>query len=313
MPPVRKNQHYVWQHYLRAWTSGGKIACYRQGERKRFSTSTANIGSETYFYRTPVLTERERSYLDRVIGSRPEHVREAHRGTLEMFSLITEMRSILDGSDSPDAANRRQAEEVLAYAERVLGEQYHGAIEDAGLPLLARLRGGDASFWRNDDDRDASVFAYFIATQYVRTARMRNAVSDAVTGAVAADGIDIARVWTIESHFWATEIGLALLTRRDRYRALILGNASDVPFIAGDQPVINLNPSTEPDVKLYYPVSPSVALLLTADPDEEERDVGRLEAERLNHAIYAWSDDQIYGLDESYLEEMGGLAKSLRA
>ncbi len=306
LPPVPKNQHYVWKHYLGAWARSGRITCRRQRAKKTFTGSAANVASETYFYRTNVLTDVEKAYLDNVIQSRPTLIRESHRGTLELFYVVTQMRQILDHNDSPDPENRRMAEELFAYVERSLGEQYHGAVERVGKPLLARLRKGDTTFWRDDDDRRASEFAYFIATQYTRTARMRNTV---VNAAAAAD-VDIKRVWPIESHFWATEIGLALLANRGRYRALILNNESDVPFITGDQPTINLNPVAAEDVKLYYPVTPQSALLLTADPVDAERSVSRLEAESLNHAIYSWSDDQIYGLDEPYLNALAAHPKN---
>lgn len=305
LPPTPKNQHYIWKHYLDAWAPSGKIACYRQRERKAFTPNTKNIASETYFYRVFDLTKPELAYLDGVIQSRPEHVRETLRGFVEMFQLVAnKTRRFLEQHGKPDPVIRAQSQALLDQAERSLGEQYHVAVEQGAIPLLASLRQGDASFWLNESD--ASVFSYFIATQYLRTARMRNAV----VGAVAAVGIDISRIWPIECHFWSTEIGATLFVNRHRYRAVILTNETDVLFITGDQPAINLHPASVPEFKLYYPVTPKTALLLTVDPGELNRSISRLEAERLNHSIYSHSDDQIYGLDKAYLKAVGTLPKS---
>lgn len=305
IPPTPKNQHYVWKHYLDAWAPSGKIACYRQRERKAFTPNTKNIASETYFYRVFDLTEAELAYLNGVINSRPERVRETLRGFVDMFQLVAQMRRLLERHGKPDPAIKAQYQALLDQAERSMGEQYHVAIEQRAIPLLDRLRNGDASFWLNE--RDASSFSYFIATQYLRTARMRNAV----VGTVAVAGIDISRVWPIECHFWSTEIGATLFLNRDRYRAVILTNRTDVSFITGDQPAINLHAANIPEFRLYYPVTPETALLLTVDPDEVNRSISHLESERLNHSIYSRSDDQIYGLDKAYLEAIGTIAKSL--
>lgn len=305
IPPTPKNQHYVWKHYLDAWAPSGKIACYRQRERKAFTPNTKNIASETYFYRVFDLTEAELAYLNGVINSQPERVRETLRGFVDMFQLVAQTRRLLERHGKPDPAIKAQSQALLDQAERCLGEQYHVAIEQRAIPLLDRLRNGDASFRLNE--RDASCFSYFIATQYLRTARMRNAV----VGAVAAAGIDISPVWPIECHFWSTEIGATLFLNRDRYRAVILTNRTDVSFITGDQPAINLHAANIPEFRLYYPVTPETALLLTVDPDEVNRSISHLESERLNHSIYSRSDDQIYGLDKAYLEAIGTIAKSL--
>ena len=304
LPPTPKSQHYVWQHYLEAWAIGGTIACYRQRERKPFRPGTKNIATETYFYRTYDLTERELAYLEATIAQRPNSAMHAsHREFVAMFSMISGLRRLLAerGKGDPDA--RAQSQALLEHLERSVGESYQVAVEAKGLPLLAALRGGDGAFWHDEDT--ACDFSYFIATQYIRTARMRNKVM----GETSRFGVDLRRLWPIESHFWASEIGLALFAKSECYRPVMLSNISGVPFITGDQPVINLTPQAG-FMKLFYPVAPDRALLLTAEPTEQDRAVSTLEAEHLNSAIYSWSDDQIYGLDTSYLAELATLAKS---
>jgi hypothetical protein len=42
-----KNQHYVWQHYLSAWATGGTFCCYRQKDKKLFPTQPKAVASQT--------------------------------------------------------------------------------------------------------------------------------------------------------------------------------------------------------------------------------------------------------------------------
>lgn len=302
-PPTPKNQHYVWRHHLDAWTANDGIACYRQADRHGFRTNPKNIASETYFYRVFDLTEAEAKYLDLVIAGRPNYWTQVTcRNFVNLFTHGGKLRRQLD-DPGLDEKLRAEIKKQVEYIENSICEQYHVAVEQAGQPLLARLRAGDATFW--DNENDACAFTHFIATQYLRTARMRDAIIDIPL----PPDVDLARVWPIEHHFRTIEIGAALFDARDRYRAIILKNTSPIHFITGDQPVINLNPTGVLDMKLYYPVTPTCALLLTTDPVEQPRSVSELEARRLNLEIYRWSRDQLYGVDLDYLKAVGVLDK----
>ncbi|TGX55819.1 DUF4238 domain-containing protein [Sphingomonas gei] len=304
LPPVPKNQHYVWRYYLEAWAVDDLLACYRQRDRKPIRTNPKNIASQTYFYRVPALSEAELNYLELVIANRPdEGARQVHRNFVKLFQMPAKVRQIVERHGRPDV--RAASEALLDHADRSLGERYQVGIENKGLPLLERLKARDAAFWKDGSGIDD--FLFFIANQYLRTARMQNLIARIT----APPGVDLGKVWSIERHIWATEIGAALLRERERYRAVILVNRTRIPFITGDQPVINLNPSRARDVKLYYPVRPDTALLLTTDdyaPDGA-KEISAFDAERYNYEMYRWSDDQIYGLDTAYLAEVCALDK----
>jgi len=96
---------------------------------------------------------------------------------------------------------------------------------------------------------------------------------------------------------------------------VFLNNETAAPFIAGDQPVLNmLNPATTDDLELYYPLSPKLGLILTKDAvkfPHKQRRVSQLEVESYNHAIYSKSDDQVYSSDESYLGSLVAIGKHL--
>jgi hypothetical protein len=115
------------------------------------------------------------------------------------------------------------------------------------------------------------------------------------------------------SLIYATNVGASLFAERKRYGISFLRNDSPVPFIAGDQPLINLNRQTDPDLCLFYPVSPTMAVVYTADRERFPlgiSSIGGVGAQAYNYLLYAKSDSQIYGLDQAYLEDMAKMPKN---
>jgi hypothetical protein len=128
-------------------------------------------------------------------------------------------------------------------------------------------------------------------------------------------GHDPRRTSAILSHICATNLGVSFVRERKAYRIVFLKNETAMPFITGDQPVINiLDPKTTDDVALYYPLSPKLAIVLTKDamkfPNRTRR-VTPLEVEVYNHAIYSTSEDQVYSGDEAYLRSLVAIGKNL--
>ncbi|MDA3889340.1 MAG: DUF4238 domain-containing protein [Allgaiera sp.] len=299
------NQHYVWRYYLEAWAQGGRVTCRMQSALKTIHTNPKNLASQRYFYGVDSFTDPELVYL-RDVAERTRG-KKVNLGFVDLFTRTTHLRRLLDGVAPDDVAKREEIDKVLRQVERGLGEIWHSAVERQGAPYLDRLRAGDASFW--GVEADALPFCNFFATQYFRTARMRNAVQTVEF----PQGLDIKRLWPVESHIWATEFGAILFASRDNIRATILTNASNTQFVTGDQPIINLKGPDDPNWSFYYPVSPNIALLLShheAPSAPKSLVVGQVEAERLNYTLYSRSDDQIYGIDAAYLEALVDLPKT---
>lgn len=125
----------------------------------------------------------------------------------------------------------------------------------------------------------------------------------------------IERTWPVEAFIYATNLAYSLVGRLRDYRIVLLRNQSEVPFIAGDQPLINLRGIEVEQVDLYYPLKPDLAMIFTADRSRyptEVIDLGPISAESYNHRIYAKSDTQIYGNNPSYLVSIAQLPKDER-
>ncbi|MGC4064853.1 MAG: DUF4238 domain-containing protein [Polyangiaceae bacterium] len=61
-PPTKKRrQHYVWRHYLEAWTTEGTLWCRREG--KVFEASPQNVAHERYFYRLREMSEADLEFV----------------------------------------------------------------------------------------------------------------------------------------------------------------------------------------------------------------------------------------------------------
>lgn len=120
------------------------------------------------------------------------------------------------------------------------------------------------------------------------------------------------RTWPVEAFIYATNLASSFVRQRREYRIVLLQNQSEVPFITGDQPVINLRGVDVERVDLYYPLRPNLAMILTADPTlypGTGANLGRIAVESYNHRIFPKSDTQIYGNDPSYLKALAQIPK----
>jgi Protein of unknown function (DUF4238) len=308
--PNAKNQHYVWRHYLDAWAAEGTFCSYFQKNKKLLPTQPKAVASQTYFYETRQLTDADKKFLDEVISkATDERLRDLNRNYVTLTQLSFDLRAQLrDESLRPDV--RGGLEERLRWVERNFVERYHAGIENQCQDILDWLRSENAAFYR--DEARCGHFLYFLCLQYFRTARMREGI-----GRVASSvpGHDQCRTAAILNHIYATNVAAVLFLERKAYRIVFLKNATSIPFVAGDQPVVNmLDPRATDDLELYYPLSPRLSLVLTKDVvafPGSTRIVTDLEAERYNYAIYSTSEDQIYSNDASYLGSLVSMPKDV--
>lgn len=213
--------------------------------------NTINVGVEGDFYKLRQLTNDDRRLLRTLISQSPAPARETLRGFLAIFDGWYELRDHLPPGRSPEV--RKALDDYITTAE----EKFHAAVESEFAPHLAKLRLGDATPLSDDDA--AMQFCHFIALQWVRTARVRKAV-------LGGDSrYDYSRMWGVASHITAANFGWTLFSLRDRNPLQLIANETGVPFITGDQPVINLQAmpggSEQPEfLSLYYPISPQYAV-----------------------------------------------------
>jgi hypothetical protein len=309
MSDLTTNQHYVWQHYLRAWCAPKKIWCKRIDRPEPFSTSPRNLGAERFFYEFYELTPDDLAYIESVIAqSNDEGLRKLNRGWVESFQMTFMIRRSLEGVETEPEA-RFELEQALRDVEKTTGESFHGATEKRAVPLLNALRREDVSFYA--DRTAAMTFIDYLSHQYFRTAKHRNSML-ALPNPLPHD---MRRTWPVEAFIYATNLACSFVRQWHDYRIVLLRNRSEIPFVTGDQPLINLCGMQDQQVDLYYPLKPDLAMIFTADRSHypsDDLDLGPIAVESYNHRIYAKSDTQIYGNDPFYLASIARLPKDER-
>ena len=300
----KKLHHFVPRFYLRAWEKEGKLFCLQNGSIRR--DTVRNLGAENYFYRLRQLRAEDVDFLRAFIDRSPEGLKASHRRLLNAFRapLLAKRNLVALG-----LATR----EGLAELERrivELNEELHTGIEDDFQPQLAAMIAGDLSFL--EDDGRAAVFYGALSVQYARTNHIRKTrlVMDRERFALYE------RITNLLVHFLAANVGSSLYADRKRHKIVLLDNKTDVPFITGDQPVINIasGPKEEdPPQKfeLFYPLSPKRAMLLLEPPGPfpaTTSPVSEMFASMCNLRIAAASYRQVFsdslGALESVIEQM---------
>lgn len=301
----KRRQHYVWKHYLEAWTTKGQLFCLR--DKDIFRVNPTNIAHKRDFYRLNELTENDIALIKLLwIDTSPPFLRPLHSDLLNNFNLIFMIKKLYEESGKADLELEKQLDITMNNLE----ENLHCGIEKTALPYLESIRNGDISFYTDEQKR--IEFNYFLATQYLRTnhirERMKMAFAD-IPDKCARFGLDIERVWNVASHILATNIGYVLSSENSKMQLRLLRNTTKTPLITSDQPVVNIradhvgfDPPTE--FELYYPQSPDIALLLS----EQNKSVyseflSEKEVIEFNNHMVATSQEQVYASQKEVLEQ----------
>jgi hypothetical protein len=299
---LKHRQHHVCQTYLRGWATDEKI-WVRQGDLTH-RARLRDVAVERHFYKLQPLTKEDRQFLGAWISMSPEKSRKTHENFVTMFGLPATLRARM--SEAEVAANPELAallDEKIINAE----EDFHADIEGRVAPQIEALRRGDASFF--SDRQLGAQFAHFLALQHFRTSAVR---SRAVARYREQAGMDISRSWNILVHILASNVGLTFYLERKRNPLVQLVNETGVPFVTSDQPTVNLlggmDDNKGPEhLALYYPVSPTRAVLLDAIDQPcgfagkvlTESDVGSLNAQVVRTAYR-----QIFAANREILSEI---------
>ena len=93
----------------------------------------------------------------------------------------------------------------------------------------------------------------------------------------------------------------SLYAQRHECEIVMIDNRIERPFITGDQPVINLLGLSDPEVELFYPLTPRRSMILSASRERypsSQKDAGLVEVEGCNFQMYQKSDTQVYDSDK---------------
>lgn len=299
MSTLTKRQHYVWQHYLKAWTIEGKLYCRRKSDGKIFQTNTENVAQERFFYRLERLSDTDQQFIDMVIDSAShEYLRDIHRRTVAMFQWTFKLRDMLSDIGLTEV-DRTRLEAELTKTEKMLGEKFHSFIESRAIGLLDQLRQLKCDFYTRKDD--AFELINFLCHQLLRTTFLRDIFAQ---NSHNFSDLDTNRIYFIMSHILATNVAFGLCLQHQEYSLTFLKNDTSTQFIASDQPIINLNTENDQHLRLYYPLTPKVALIFAKHDVSYHREeaLSQAEVKKYNFKLYEKSTSQIYANDRACLD-----------
>lgn len=298
----KRGQHHVWRHYLKAWSVDDKVFCLRLSEGRVFQANVRKVGKERDFYRLRELNQEDIEFIKKlVIEPSPVHLQRLHSNLVKQFNCMFELKRLLQSKGIDDAALNYEIEEAMNNLE----EDLHCRIEDSVVEHIDSILRGDISF--SDTDKGYMDFMYFLCVQYMRTKKIK---ANILANVRTPQNIDMERIWPVLSHIFATNMGWSWFAERNNFPIVLLDNQISEQFITGDQPVINTyatgdlkNPPTQ--VEHYYPVSPTIAVLVAEKGKYGSKKTLSLSAEEVsgyNQQIVRNAYDQVYASSKKTLE-----------
>jgi hypothetical protein len=289
----KRRQHHVWQRYLKAWSTDGQLYCLM--DDRIFPTGTTTIAIEQYFYKIGKLTATDIALI-RFLVIDVEGLHPLTRKNHEDFLKLVTAPALFEGNSS-------DLDDLIDTFRTNALEDYHAGIEASFLPLLDRALRKDISFC--SDEESCITLFHFLATQHMRTKGAKVKVIETLK---QKNGLDVSRIWGIMSHMFATNIGMTVYRERSKRKLVLVENTTDLAFITGDQPLINLHGGGEKSpatLSWYYPISPRFALLLT-EVDEEPAfttaSLASAQVNDLNARMVAASHSQVFAQSRASLE-----------
>lgn len=254
----KKQQHYVWESYLKPWTVEGKVFFLRNRQPMN-PQNPEKVAKQNYFYDIGKITSNDCWWI-----------RELFIRPLKNHDM--QMKNMLEGWLSPIEPCIRAYEKFghnneIAYVHNKFFRQtiefLHEKFEHAGIGIINKLLNYDMSPF-NDDELKTN-FYIFTMVQYYRTKRMKDSMMDSFAKFGPFD--DIGAAWNLIVPIIATRVAY-INTLEAGYEPVLIKNPTCVPFITGDQPVVNTYADRDEGVEIldneyYYPLSPNCAILLT--------------------------------------------------
>ncbi len=256
---TKHRQHYVWQHYLRAWcNSAGLVHCSRN-KQEPITINPKNVMVERHFYKLQYLTQPDLDHLIWFIENHGSPNSIPHyRKFIELIALATKIHESIKNNISIPSDTKETFRKLSIETE----EKLHSHIENHAVPILDQLRQKQNEFMKSD--KLAAVFYSYFAQQYFRTKNTRELVKRYFSRQPRLQ--TSGNITNFYCYFKACIVGHTFASESNSLEIVFLENKNS-GFVTGDQPIINLLANRfggdVTDYAFYYPLSPHLACLLT--------------------------------------------------
>jgi hypothetical protein len=232
-------------------------------------------------------------------------VRETNERWIAMIGGMIDMQRKLRDRLSGSPQLREELDRVMIEHQ----EDDYSRMESRAVAHLEALQGGDVTFFA--DDEEAIKFSYFLAHQYFRTKAIRDRIRD--TFPSQSDKERFERTWPILRYIFATNIGCEIFRSRKSVKLQVVKAAPGMKFITSDQPAINTYGAFVPErtpiekMELFYPVSPTRAVILSGHPvyqDTHGKVLEPFHMSVLNQAIERVAYEQLFADSDDALNPL---------
>ena len=263
MSDTVKKQHYIWREYLTRWTDSGdrfngKLFVLRKlirGKQERIEfCKLQNIGFEKYYYDVTGFQEKDKIILEQFL---------AHMQEKELVKIGIEPKIFSEAAEQRDFIEKRR----MCPYENI----------DNKWNFLDKLSNGDFSFYREskrqivlDKLQKCMVDSILFQENQLSNEEIINMVSEFFQEDSEEDDLkyEFHRFFCMQyfvnmvATYFAERMALNI-TQNFSTSILLFENKTDVPFVTGDTPIINLT-GTEMDKMtiFHYPISPRIAIQL---------------------------------------------------
>jgi Protein of unknown function (DUF4238) len=298
----KAKQHYVFRRYLKPWCTNQQIALLRDGVAKM--VGVADVAVQKYFYRLQQLTEEDVTLVrNTLLAPANDFVRNLAESLIQCFTLPHTVQNLIESTPALHPQVSQWIQEQIVNGE----EDYHCMIEHGLIPALDDMLEGNTSFYF--DPKTCYEFLYAVCVQYFRTKKMRAAI-----GAVNSPlpGSDMNRVRNLFTLISAMRVADSLFQERTEHKIVILKNETAVPFVTGDQPIINLHATRgqgiPQELEFYYPLSPVRAMTLIRVGTDVAESADENRVNTLNELIVKNSHEQVFSNSVGQLEAIAASA-----
>lgn len=268
---IKKENHYVWAHYLRNWSNDDKV-WFVTAKGKVIHETTKLVAKERFFYKVQYLTNDHVACIKAVAALSQSEVEQFHLQLLGEILDLQEFEKLIEEIGKVPVEIRQ---EIKATKENWLENKYTEHEERAN-DVISKLAKGRLSVLKNETD--FIYFCDFLGHQFARTKSLRSTTNVMANRMVEMSEnhqylakISIECSW-FTNYLIGVNFGASFYRNKNFDNYCMLINHTAEPFITSDQPVINVHESITDDLTpplvnecdIYYPLSPKYALIISS-------------------------------------------------
>lgn len=265
----KKKQHYVTQYYLKSW-SRNKKTVLTNINGVAASASTRDVAHINYFYRVQSLGAREKSLLLREI----DRSKSVHKQLFRtMVSVCHFLHALPYDNVNPDA--RAMLMDDANTLKSNIIEDYYWTIEDGAENAYKKLMARD---YDNFHYHDFITLLRLAVYQLARTPKSKESTRELMKEFIDKYQIKFDEYYTISSLLTAEDLYMVMIDKL--YKMTIIESSLSTNFITNDNPATNLKGVSDKTIELYWPISPTQAVIFSPS-DMKQEDERRIKSELL--------------------------------